>query len=340
MKMTKTIVFSMLLIGLLALTACSGDESADGPVMEPVTITGSIAPFVGETRATVNGDVLEAGEQFRMKIICPHSYRHELGEPWGSSYYTLTYSGNGEWTSGEIGPYQSQGTTYVYTAQNTTMTRRFVVANQPWSQASNAFHADQRKVADYKASDILWAQAFSQTGTRNIHLQFYHKVARLTITIDSDISDDAIVQLQGMPDIDGAEIVVGDYYADETPEEYTFNYKQKTSCSYENNGKVLGIEVLDEINNRASVWPLSGNPTTPGGNNSKVYSTTPVANTATYTACRVSSKQYQLLVPPCTPAADAKFWITDGEKRYSVALLATGDSPTFVEGKDYHITLK
>ena len=177
---------------------------------------------------------------------------------------------------------------------------------------------------------------------------FSHKVARLDITIDDSgltqdvegvptpnpLSDQTHLTLEGMPDIDGAELVVGDYYADQCYENESYNYREKASCSYENNGRVLGIEVLEETpTRRSSIAPITGCPT-PGVANSKVL--TPVPNTATYTAYNDRSHHYLLYVPPCVLDAKAVFWIRDGERRYSAPLSVT----TFEEGKLYPVTVK
>ena len=195
---------------------------------------------------------------------------------------------------------------------------------------------------------MVWAQAIRQTGAREVHLRFSHKVAKLDITLRDDsltrtegesvvahpLSDDALLTLEGMPDIDGAEIVVGDYYADECYENENFSYRQKASCSYENNGRVLGIEVLDEAYTRSSIARMTGNPTAPGGKYSQVYGE--VANNATYTAYRVGPKHYLLYVPPCVLTQKAVFWVRDGERRYSAKLSTT----QFEEGKCYPVEVK
>ena len=335
----------MFLLGANVLWLCGCSQSDDVVVTatETVSFDVSLEPFEGETktRTSENGLAFEVGDQFRMKIICPHTGIHQSGETWGSGYYNFTLDGS---STGFSTTTEVQSTTYVYTAQNTTGNRVFVVSDYRYNRPSNFFCADQSKPEHFKESDVVWAQAIRQTGAREVHLTFHHKVAKLDITIDDSnlkqtteegekafpLSENAILTLVGMPDIDGAEIVVGDYYADESYESENYSYREKASCSYENNGKVLGIEVIDEGNNRSSIASMTGNPT-PGGSYSEVYGT--VANTATYTCYKTAPKHFLLYVPPCTLTQNAVFWVRDGERRYSAQLVQT----TFKEGVCYKV---
>ena len=334
MKIDKYIFRLLLGASALWLTGCTEDVDERLAVRETVWFDLSLAPFEGDdlTRTNEGGTAFEDGDQFRMKIICPHTSSHQSGETWGSGYYNFTLDGS----TGFSSTTEAQSTTYVYTAQNTTGTRVFVVGNYRYSRPSNFFCADQSKLKYFKQSDVVWAQSVRQTGAREVHLTFHHKVAKLLITLDDStvpfpLSDNAILTLEGMPDIDGAEVVVGDYYADESNENENYTYKQKASCSYENNGKVLGIEVIDETAGRSKIASMTGNPT-PGGANSSVYGTVP--NTGTYTCYKTSvSKQYMLYVPPCTLMQNAVFWVRDGERRYS----ATLQQLKFEEGVCYHV---
>lgn len=112
-----------------------------------------------------------------------------------------------------------------------------------------------------------------------------------------------------------------------------YGYQQKSSCSYENNGRVLGVAVNDETAKRAKVAPMTGNPV-PGGANTSLTATVP--NTGVYTAYKAGARHYRLIVPPCVLEENAVFWLRDGSKRYSIAL----ENKAFVEGKLYPITLK
>lgn len=345
------------------------------PVDETVKFTLSMDPFEGEamTRTTITGEGFEGGDKIRFKIFCPNSKNHELGETWGS-YYTITVPSSLDqhddvsfFASGTYGSYEAQATTYIYTAINTTGTRIFAVGDYRYSRESNFFYADQSKLEFFKKSDLVWAQAVRQTGAREVHLNFKHKVAKLDLTIEDDgglLSHNTILTIEGMPDIDGAEIVVGDYYADESYEDYYYNYKTKCSCSYENNGKVIGIEVIDEAHNKSIVNALTGNPYPAGGtSNSGSYDKVP--NTGTYRAYKDPTvdaqhpkrKHYMLYIPPCHLDPDfvpehedpedenspmtksekrAVIWLRDGAKRYSVTL----DQLKFEEGVCYKQNIK
>lgn len=332
------------------LVGCSAtDDDAPDADADVVAVRMSVLPFEGEplTRTTMDGLGFEDGESLRMKIICPHTSDHQTGEQWGSGYYTFSMSFDGDTYVSGGQSVEAQATTYIYTAQNTTGIRNFVVNNVRYSRPSNFFCADQSKAERFKRSDVVWAQGVRQTGAKEVHLWFRHKVARLDITVDDaalthevegvkqpwPLSSDAVLTIEGMPDIDGAEIVVGDYYADECYESESYNYREKASCSYENNGRVLGVEFLEEGEyKRSSIMSMTGNPT-PGGGNSRVYGTVP--NTATYTALRDISKakHYMLYVPPCVLDKKAVVWLRDGERRYSAILGIT----KFEEGTCYPV---
>ena len=355
MKAYHSLLYSLLFASAAGMAGCADDDAEGLPSDDGVTVKISLTPFEGEhaMRTTTDGLNLVVGDRFRMKIICPHTGDHQSGELWSSGYYEFTIDKFTVDNSREIyissgQTIESQATTYVYTAQNTTARRIFVVNDYRYNRPSNFFCADQSKEEHFKQSDVIWAQAVRQTGAKEVHLMFSHKVARLDITIDDSgltqdvegvptpnpLSDQTHLTLEGMPDIDGAELVVGDYYADQCYENESYNYREKASCSYENNGRVLGIEVLEETpTRRSSIAPITGCPT-PGVANSKVL--TPVPNTATYTAYNDRSHHYLLYVPPCVLDAKAVFWIRDGERRYSAPLSVT----TFEEGKLYPVTVK
>lgn len=363
---------------IVLLFACACNRVLD-PAHGVVTITSSLEPFAGEvaTKVNVEGNNFIDGDYIRLKIICPFVSSTERGETTdGNSYdafYYLKRSGSswGRVTSNDkfditgtysynnspdiASYYEAQQTPYVYVATTFSEERRFVAGGNLYDHLTPVFHADQSKEKHYRASDVLWAQTFMQTGAWNIHLGFRHKMACLDITIDDTyltkinpdydptdpeshptlpdpISSGAVLTLEGMPDIDQAEIVVGDYYADASKVNSGYGYRQKSSCSYENNGKVLGIAVNDHAAGRAKVAPLTGSPT-PGGAYSSVVAT--VTNTATYTAYKQELKHYRIIVPPCVLEAKAVFWLRDGSRRFSVAL----DELSFVEGTLYAVTL-
>lgn len=356
---------------LQSLLACSDDVT---PFAESnatkgiVTITSDVEPFDGEvmSRVNVDGNNFIDGDFIRMKIICPFVSSTERGETTdGNSYDAFYYlkrsgsnwvrvtSGDGYDISGTYSPsnspdissyYEAQQTPYVYVATTWSEERRFVANGSLYDHLTPVFHADQTKEKHYRASDVLWAQTFMQTGAWNIHLGFQHKMACLDITINDEglvdangnaapISDNAVLTLEGMPDIDQAEIVIGDYYADASKINSGYGYRQKSSCSYENNGKVLGIAVNDETAKRAKVAPMTGNPV-PGGEISSTVAT--VLNTGTYTAYKQGMKHYRLIVPPCVLSENATFWLRDGSRRFKVTLA----NMTFEEGKLYPVKLK
>ncbi|MBQ0074818.1 MAG: fimbrillin family protein [Prevotella sp.] len=352
----------LLLFTLTAVTSCSSDDvvsSADGKGV--VTITSDVMPFDGEENSRVNvaGNSFLDGDFIRLKIICPFVSSTERGETTdgysSDAMYYLKRSGNA-WVrvmaadgfdiygtyspsnSPDIGSYyEAQQTPYVYVASTFSEERRFVANGSLYDHLTPVFHANQTKEKHYRASDVLWAQTFMQTGAWNIHLGFQHKMACLDITIADGVTltdaANAVLTLEGMPDIDQAEIVIGDYYADASKINSGYGYQQKSSCSYENNGKVLGVAVNDEVAKRAKIAPMTGNPV-PGGGNSQTVAAVP--NTGTYTAYMVGARHYRLIVPPCVLTTNAVFWLRDGSKRYSVAL----ENKTFVEGKLYPVTLK
>ena len=357
MKAYHSLLYSLLFASAAGMAGCADDDAEGLPSDDGVTVKISLTPFEGEhaMRTSTDGLNLEVGDRFRMKIICPHTDAHQSGELWSSGFYEFTIDKFSVDNSREIyissgQTIESQATTYVYTAQNTTARRIFVVNDYRYNRPSNFFCADQSKEEHFKQSDVIWAQAVRQTGAKEVHLMFSHKVARLDITIDDKALTQTVdgvtrpypltnatrLTLEGMPDIDGAELVVGDYYADQCYENESYNYREKASCSYENNGRVLGIEVLEETpTRRSSIAPIAGCPT-PGGANSNVL--TAVPNTATYTAFKDPDGRlhYLLYVPPCVLDAPAVFWIRDGERRYSAPLGVT----TFEEGKLYPVTVK
>lgn len=349
----------------LILASCNNDNAILDNLDEKgvVTITSEVEPFVGENTSRVNvaGNDFIDGDFIRLKIICPFSSSTERGESTdGNSYDAFYYlKRNGKtWTqvlssdgfdisgtySNSNSPniasyYEAQQTPYVYVATTWSEERRFVANSSLYDHLTPVFHADQSKEKHYRASDVLWAQTFMQTGAWNIHLGFQHKMACLDIIIDDSslgdagIGENAVLTIEGMPDIDQAEIVVGDYYADASKINSGYGYQQKSSCSDENNGKVLGVAVNDESARRAKVAPLTGSPV-PGGANSSTVAVIP--NTGTYIAYMQQNKHYRLIVPPCTLNSKAEFWLRDRSRRFKVEL----DQLKFEEGKLYNITLK
>ena len=332
----------MLMLAGTALCGCSGNEVAVPAEDKPVLFTGTIKPFEGEdsqSRVNVEGTGFIVGDFIRIKVICPYVTSSEYGEQtYGASYdsFWLLKSNGGSWgpltasdgcdINGDYldsgsqpmsSLYLSQQTPYVFTAQTWSVERKFVAGSNLVLLYSPIFHADQSREENYRASDLLWAQSYLQTGSESVHFDFYHKMAALKITIDDSalpegkkLSDNAILSLSGMPGIDHAEVVVGDYYAAKSKTDVAFGYKQKNSCTKENNGKVLGVAVNTATN--AYTLPMRGNP-----------DWTPqfvVPNNGTYTAYKAATKPYRLIVPPCVLKNEPVFHLLDGDRRWTYKL--------------------
>lgn len=369
----------------MLVTACTSDNKVEQEKQgHEFMLTSEVVPFEGETavsRSNLEGTGFEDGDWIRLKIICPFVKDAEYGEStWGNSYdaFFLLKRSGGSWTyltsddhcditgsysysgSPQVGSfYEAQQTPYVYMASTWSEEKNFKTAsNEHVLQYCHVFHADQRKIKNYKASDLLWAQQYMQTGAWNVHLSFEHKMACITFALDdhkltkanpsydpedaesrptiaAPLTSEAMLTLEGMPDIDQQEIVVGDYYADASKINSGYGYRQKSSCSYANNGKVLGISVNDDTAKRAKVAPMTGNPV-PGGAYTSLASAVP--NTGTYTAYKIDNTHYRMIVPPCTLTAEAYIWVRDGERRYKMKLV----NKKFSEGVLYpvKVTLK
>ncbi len=351
---------------MMMLAACSSDngeqEEQTLPKTGKLTITSSVNDFEGEgvTRTNLAGDAFATGDWIKLKIICPYVSNTLIGETtWGGSadaLWLLKWGGSA-WTTlttddqvdisshysygsnNVFGQFEAQQTPYIYTASTWNENVIFLASNGSsqtrYSQYSYIFHADQSQKADYLKNDLLWAQTYMQTGSYNVHLSFNHVMACLKITVSGvTLSSSAVVTLERMPDIDQQEVVVGDYYAAASKVNTKYGYQDKCSCDYGNNGKVLGVAMVQESSVKAIVNPLSGplNVT----RDSHHTTGTVVANTGVYTAYYDSSSSaYYLIVPPCVLSDEATFMIRDGAKRYSYELQRT----TFEQGKQYSVTI-
>ncbi len=342
---------NIIIYGALALLLASC--TADDDLQEQtgiVSFTTSVSSFEGDetTRTNVAGNAFVQDDKIKLKIICPYSTHTEFGETtyggsfdafwllkWDSAstnWATLTaqdgYDINGDYSpsaSPDIyARYLAQATPYVFTAQTWSEEQIFIAGSSTRvEQYSYAFHANQTSQADYLASDLMWAQTIQQTGSYNVHLSFNHVMSALLISVQADaglsLSDSAVLTLEGMPDIDQQEVIVGDYYAAKSKvNSSNYGYKNKHACTVDENGTVLGIAVIDDTQGLAYTKPF-----------------TEIAQTATYTAYPVGSLTYRLIVPPCTLSSAATFWLRDGEKRYSMTLNQT----TFEAGKLYNVTM-
>lgn len=345
MKINK--IFFLGLAMLLA--ACSADDATQEQQSSGIlSFSTTIENFEGEdiTRTNFDGNAFENGDKIKLKIICPFSTHTEFGETtYGNSFdafWLLKWDTN-QWANivakdsfdinGDYSPssspniyerYEAQQTPYVYTAQTWSEEQIFIAGSSTRvEQYSNVFHANQTKPADYKASDLMWAQTIQQTGSYNVHLSFKHVMAALLVTINDStnlgISDNAVLTLEGMPDIDQAEVIVGDYYAAKSKvNSNNYGYKSKHSCTQAENGAVIGVAVVDDSQAKAYTTPIDN-----------------IQQDGIYTAYNAGSKTYRLIVPPCTLSNKATFWLRDGEKRYSMQLTQT----TFEAGKLYKVKM-
>ena len=340
----------------MLMAACTADvNETASPQTGVLMLTTSVNAFDGAdgtalTRTNVEGTAFATGDWMKLKIICPFTGHTNFGETtYGNTFdglWLLKWDGSG-WTpitsadkvdvgadyaySGAtslFGRHEVQQTPFVYTASTWNENVLFIANSSLYSQYSYIFHADQSKQENYLKSDLMWAQTFMQTGAYNVHLAFNHVMACLQINISTlNLSSDAIVTIEGMPDIDQREVVVGDYYADRSKINSGYGYKQKCSCDYGDNGKVLGVAYINETAKEAQVFPMTGNPNPKGR--------TCVENDATYKAFNAGSGIYRLIVPPCTLSTKAKIWVRDGAKRYSYELQRL----TFEQGKLYPVNI-
>ena len=333
----------------MLLAACSADDATqEQPSLGILSFSTTIENFEGEdiTRTNFDGNAFENGDKIKLKIICPFSTHTEFGETtygnsfdafwllkWDADKWSTLTSADGFDINGDYSPsaspniydrYEAQQTPYVYTAQTWSEEQIFIAGKSTRvEQYSNVFHANQTKAADYKASDLMWAQTIQQTGSYNVHLSFKHVMSALLVTVDVDaslgISDNAVLTLEGMPDIDQAEVIVGDYYAAKSKvNSNNYGYKSKHSCTQAKNGTVIGVAVVDDSQAKAYTKAIGT-----------------ISQDGIYTAYNAGSKTYRLIVPPCTLSNKATFWLRNGEKRYSMQLTQT----TFEAGKLYKVKM-
>ena len=341
----KILPLLMAIVMPVSCTSLERDRAEKGVL----SLTTSVEPFDGEeaTKTNMAGNAFAVGDRMKLKIICPFSDHTEFGETtygdtadalwimkWtGSAWtpitsadkvdvgaqYAYTYSRN------LYGEREAQQTPYVYTASTWSENVRFISNGNYYSQYTYIFQADQSLEANYLKSDLLWAQSYMQTGSYNVHLSFNHVMACLKIHFDGgELSSSAVVTVEGMPDIDQCEVVVGDYYAVKSKINSRFGYKEKSSCTKEQNGKVLGVAVIrDDVGSgKAIIYEMDGED---------------ISNDATYTA-HYSGGDYYLIVPPCDLGSThpATIWVRDGSKRYSYQLSSL---TTFEQGKLYPVNI-
>lgn len=342
-----------------------------------ITIDGSafeseVVPYslVGEdgaiTRANMEGTSFETGDLMRLRVIAPFVSSNEYGEStWGASYDNwrlYSWVGNKqEW--GNVGSVRGfdvdndfepsgapssiimpQATPFVFTATTWTEEIHHVISQPGQDDGkvvisfSNVFKADQRKEKDYKASDVLWAQQYMQTGTDHVRLSFQHKMAALKIDVsdfngDLNTTDEVVLTLENMPDIDQQEVTIGNYYAEHMKSKLSYGDYYRTKCEYGENGKVLGIAVIDDTNAKHLVQ--------------KAFTELP--QTGVYTALKGSSSitgttagYFYLIIPPYTVPTDVvpTLWLRNGVKRWSAVLPLTNlANRTFESGYMYSVKM-
>lgn len=338
-----------------------------------------IVPFVEEggaghmARVTMDGNSFEANDLMRLRVIAPYAPSSEYGEStWGSSYddwrlfqwsanqanWGAVGSGRGFDIDNDFNASSApstitmpQATPYVFTATTWTEEIHYVLTSTTGSgyesskvviTFSNVFKADQRDEKNYKASNVLWAQQYMQTGSPHVRLSFEHKMAALQINISEFASEldntpgapEVVLTLENMPDIDQQEIAIGNYYVDKMKSKRDYGDYWRCKCSYENNGKVLGIVVPDEAAKHLVQIPFTGGS---------------VGQTGIYTAHQLDANTFTLIIPPYTvpDGVTPTLWLRQGEKRWSAPLSLPDHSNndkqtdrTFESGIRYHVTMK
>lgn len=369
----------------LLFVACTADDLTTEtlPAEErPLEVTSSVVPFEGDlsSRVNIEGNAFNVGDLIRVKIICPFANGVQRGESTESGspdgFYFLKATGGSSdvaWTPVVYGDgfdinsdykpsnspalsswHEAQQTPYVFTAETWSEEKHFLINKSLFTQQTNIFHHDQRKLKNHLASDVLWAQTIMQTGGTNVHFSFQHKMACLDIIIDdsglkktitdaegteTEVADPltsaVYLTLEGMPNIDQAEVVVGNYYADADKYGSAYGYYSKSSCDKQYNGKIIGVAQIDEVAKRVKVRLLPGASAPGGVRNSSSQLGPAITTDGTYTAYKYSEKHYRLMVPPCSLSQNAIFWLRDGSRRYSIPLTQT----TFEPGTMYSIKL-
>lgn len=372
--MKMTIRYGALGLLLLAGAGCTADLPGvdPGDATRPLTLLTSVEQFAGgaQTRITMDGKDFKDNDRIRVKLICPYVTTTETGESTGSStsdgFWLLKRKGGG-WTTLSAADkcdlngdgiysgssdlqeqYLAQQTPYVFTASTWSREVRFLDgvgadAMKTVVHYAPVFHADQRLEADFEASDLLWAQSVVQTGTDYVRLNFRHEMALLVVTVKGATTlSDPVLTLEGMPDIDQQELVVGDFFAEKSKVNGlngydAYGYQKRYPCTKEQNGTLLGIGTFSQT---AQVKPL-----------------TELPRDGVYTAYRDAGKTtFRLIVPPYAFTADyPTLWLRDGKSRWSLQLdpaaltASAAESETgtteagtlrFEPGKCYPVTMK
>lgn len=329
-----------------------------------------IVPFCEEgddnsiaTRVNVAGDSFVAGDLIRIRIIAPYVTSNEYGEStWGGTYDNFRIwqwaANHAAWTS--VGSdrgfdfdndfYPSgasssiimpQATPFIFTATTWTEEIHYILSSYgeaggtSITSFSNIFKADQRNPVNYRSSDVLWAQQYMEAGTDRVTLSFEHKMAALKIDV-SDFSKEltgtveVILTLENMPDINQQEVTIGNYYAEKMKDKKNYGDYYRTKCSYEDNGKVLGIVVPKESVGHLEQIPF-----------------TSLSQKGVYTALKGGSSvlgteegYFYFIIPPYTvpDGVTPTLWLRQGEKRWSAPLTLPANR-TFEMGKRYSVEM-
>ena len=347
-----------------SMTSVVEEEEASLIEIDGSAFHSEIVPFaeVGEdgilTRANIEGNSFESRDLIRLRVIAPYVNSTEYGEStWGNSYddwRLYTWGGaEAQWKQVTANDFQfdvdndfspttapstivmPQATPFVFTATTFTEEVHHVISTNGTAGGtvilsfSNIFKADQRRIENYKASDVLWAQQFMQTGSDDVRLSFSHKMAALKIDVSKlqlSGSEEVVLTLDNMPDIDQQEVTIGNYYAEKMKRKLAYGDYYRTKCEYEDNGRVLGIVVPDEqAKHLVQV----------------AFTDTKIPQTGLYTAYELNDSTFLLIIPPYTVPADVHptLWLRQGENRWSAELPLPTDR-TFLSGNRYRVKMK
>jgi hypothetical protein len=353
--MKKKVIYVLSLMAVAGtFSACSSDSSVapDDTAKEvALKITSDIVPMQGDAVTRVNdaGDSFESGDVIRLKLITPYVNMGETGShTWESTddnFYLLSWQGassnwgtslagknfdiNGDGNAESSGPgltYLPQQTPYVFTANTFSECRGYMITSSKyWVEYRNVFYADQSTQSNYHSSDLLWAQTIMQTGTENVRLSFSHVMSCLEVTIANNSGTDLtspVVTLEGVPDIDRGEVVVGNQYANKDVNyiagvKYGYGYVSYVSDAGDN-GKAIGLAELSSDGTTMSCVRFAD-----------------IDKTGTYTGYKYADNVYRFIVPPFT-GSGVKVWLRDGARRYSISL---GDNFTFAPSTCHQVKL-
>ena len=202
-------------------------------------------------------------------------------------------------------------------------------------------------------SALMWRNTNGPVGlfTDSYGYEYYRDIGILDVW-DAGINTEV---LENMPDIDQQEIIIGNYYAARL-KAHTQAYCewQRSACSYEENGQVLGIVSINQKLSRIERKALTPQADNASYDLPKFDGTTPtnikligVEQTGTYTAYKDSKTSdektiisFLLIIPPYTVPDDVTptLWLRQGKNRWSAPLPLPNDR-TFESGKRYNIQM-